>query len=49
MLALRYKGEPHVILELLNEPVAPEKQDDLWHDLARELLATIRSVNRRAG
>jgi TolB protein len=45
MLALRYKGEPHVILELLNEPVAPEKQDDLWHDLARELLATIRSVN----
>jgi TolB protein len=48
MLALRYRGEPHVILELLNEPVAPEKQDHLWYELARELLATVRSVNQES-
>jgi aryl-phospho-beta-D-glucosidase BglC (GH1 family) len=44
-LARRYKGQAHVVFELMNEPVAPEGQDELWHALARDLVAAIRSVN----
>jgi hypothetical protein len=44
-LAARYRGRPHVVFELLNEPVAPEGQDERWHEFARELVAAIRSVN----
>jgi TolB protein len=45
-LARRYSGQPHVVFELLNEPVAPVGQDELWHALARDLLAAVRSVNQ---
>jgi hypothetical protein len=41
-LARRYRDQPHVVFELLNEPVAPEGQDEQWHALARELIAAIR-------
>jgi hypothetical protein len=44
-LARRYVGQPHVVFELLNEPVAPVGQDELWHALARDLVAAVRSVN----
>ena len=45
-IATRYKGQPHVVFELMNEPVAPVGQDDLWHALARDLVAAIRSINQ---
>ena len=45
-LATRYRGQSHVVFELLNEPVAPEGQDELWHALARDLIAAIRAVNQ---
>jgi len=44
-LARRYRDQPHVVFELLNEPVAPEGQDEQWHALARELIAAVRQEN----
>jgi TolB protein len=41
-LARRYRDAPHVVFELLNEPVAPQGQDEQWHVLARELIAAVR-------
>jgi hypothetical protein len=41
-LARRYRDQPHVVFELLNEPVAPEGEDERWHALARELIAAVR-------
>ncbi|NLG83315.1 MAG: glycoside hydrolase family 5 protein [Firmicutes bacterium] len=43
MLAGRYRGAEHVLLEILNEPVA--KDDEDWNELAAELHAAIRRRN----
>ncbi|MGQ9780112.1 MAG: glycoside hydrolase family 5 protein [Bacillota bacterium] len=46
MLARRYRGEHHVVLEILNEPVA--KEDEAWNELAAELHAAIRRQNEES-
>lgn len=43
MLARRYRGREHVVLEILNEPVA--RHDGEWNELAAKLHAVIRSHN----
>lgn len=46
MLARRYRGREHVVLEILNEPVA--KDDEDWNELAAELHGAIRRENQES-
>ncbi|NLZ44340.1 MAG: glycoside hydrolase family 5 protein [Clostridia bacterium] len=43
MLDRRYRGQDHVVLEILNEPVA--RHDGEWNELAAKLHAVIRAQN----
>lgn len=43
MLARRYRGQDHVVLEILNEPVATF--DEEWNELVAKLHAVIRAEN----
>jgi endoglucanase len=47
VIATRYKDEPAIAAyDLLNEPVTTDATGQQWQDLARKLVATVRSVDQ---